>query len=135
VEGKPIDVYNEGRMLRDFTFIDDVVEGIVRVLGRPPAPDPAWRSEDPDAASSSAPYRLYNIGNRTPVELSRFIEIVETCLGKKAVKRLLPAQPGDLISTSADVADLVRDAGFAPDTPVETGIRRFVDWYRDYYGV
>jgi UDP-glucuronate 4-epimerase len=133
-EGKPIDVYNEGRMLRDFTFIDDVVEGIVRVLGRPPVPDPAWRGHDPDPASSSAAYRLYNIGNQTPVELNHFIEIVETCLGKKAVKRLLPAQPGDLISTSADVDDLARDVGFAPNTPIEAGIRRFVDWYREYYG-
>jgi UDP-glucuronate 4-epimerase len=135
VEGKPIDVYNEGRMMRDFTYIDDVVEGVVRVLDRPATANPGWRGDDPDSASSSAPYRLYNMGNHTPVELNHFIEIVEACLGKKAVKRLLPAQPGDVISTAADVDDLARDVGFAPSTPIEVGIRRFVDWYRGYYGV
>ena len=121
--------------MRDFTYIDDVVEGVVRVLDRPATANPGWRGDDPDSASSSAPYRLYNMGNHTPVELNHFIEIVEACLGKKAVKRLLPAQPGDVISTAADVDDLARDVGFAPSTPIEVGIRRFVDWYRGYYGV
>jgi len=135
LEGKPIDVYNEGRMRRDFTYIDDIVEGLVRVMARPAAPDPQWRREAPDSAASSAPYRLYNIGNHSSVELLHFIGVIESCLGKKAVKRLLPAQPGDVLSTAADVSDLARDVGFAPDTPIETGLRRFIDWYRAYYGV
>jgi UDP-glucuronate 4-epimerase len=134
LEGKPIDVYNEGRMKRDFTYIDDIVEGVVRLIPRPAAPNPAWRSDEPDAATSPAPYRLYNIGNHSPVELSRFIAIIEECLGKKAVKRLLPLQAGDVPMSFADVADLTRDVGFAPATPIEVGIRRFIDWYRGYYG-
>jgi UDP-glucuronate 4-epimerase len=135
LEGKPIDVYNEGRMKRDFTYIDDIVEGVVRVMARPAAPDPKWKRDAPDSASSSAPYRLYNIGNHTPVELLHFIGIIEDCLGKKAVKRLLPAQPGDVLATSADVSELTRDVGFAPHTPIEAGLRRFIDWYRAYYSV
>ena len=133
--GEPIEVYHHGRHKRDFTYIDDIVEGVVRTLDRLPAPDPAWRAEDPDPATSAAPYRIYNIGNHTPVELLRFIEILEHCLGRKAEKRLLPMQPGDVEATCADVEDLTRDVGFRPDTPIEEGIRRFVAWYRDYYGV
>jgi UDP-glucuronate 4-epimerase len=134
IEGRPIDVYNEGRMMRDFTYIDDVVEAITRVLARPPGPDPAWRADLPSPASSPAPYRLYNVGNHTPVELGRFIQILEDCLGRKAVRRMMPAQPGDVIATAADVEDLARDAGFAPSTAIEVGLRRFVDWYRGHYG-
>jgi UDP-glucuronate 4-epimerase len=132
--GTPINVFNEGRMKRDFTYIDDIVEGIIRVLRRPATPNPAWRAEAPDSATSRAPYRLYNIGNHSPVELSRFIEIIEDCLGKKAVKNLLPLQAGDVPMSFADVEDLSRDTGFAPNTPIETGITRFVEWYRTYYG-
>lgn len=131
--GTPIDVFNQGRMKRDFTYIDDIVEGVVRVMRRPAAPDPAWRADAPDSATSRAPYRLYNIGNHSPVELSRFVEIIEDCLGKKAVKNLLPLQPGDVPMSFADVQDLARDTGFAPATPIEIGIRNFVEWYRDYY--
>jgi len=131
--GQPIDVFNEGKMKRDFTYIDDIVEGVVRVLRRPAAPNPNWRADAPDSATSCAPYRLYNIGNHSPVELSRFIEIIEDCLGKKAVKNLLPLQAGDVPMSFADVADLSRDTGFAPATPIETGIANFMAWYRAYY--
>jgi UDP-glucuronate 4-epimerase len=131
--GKPIDVYNEGRMKRDFTYIDDIVEGVARLIHRPAAPNPEWKGAAPDAATSPAPYRLYNIGNHAPVELARFITIIEECLGKKAVQRLLPLQPGDVPMSFADVADLARDIGFAPSTPIEVGIARFIDWYRGYY--
>lgn len=131
--GTPIDVFNEGKMKRDFTYIDDIVEGVVRVLRRPAAPNPAWRADAPDSASSRAPYRLYNIGNHSPVELSHFIAIIEDCLGKKAVKNLLPLQAGDVPMSFADVEDLARDTGFAPATPIETGISRFIEWYRTYY--
>lgn len=132
--GTPIDVFNEGKMKRDFTYIDDIVEGIVRVLRRPATPNPAWRADAPDSATSRAPYRLYNIGNHSPIELSRFIEVIEDCLDCKAVKNLLPLQAGDVPTSFADVADLTRDTGFAPNTPIEVGIRRFVEWYRSYYG-
>ncbi|HEX2852214.1 MAG TPA: NAD-dependent epimerase [Opitutaceae bacterium] len=135
LEEKPIDVFNGGHMQRDFTYVDDVVEGLVRVLDRLPVPNPQWDAANPDSATSRAPYRLYNIGNHAPVELLRFIEILEDCLGKKAIKNLLPAQPGDMMQTGADVADLTRDTGFAPNTPLETGIRRFTEWYRGYYRV
>ncbi|RMD78565.1 MAG: NAD-dependent epimerase [Gammaproteobacteria bacterium] len=133
--GEPIEVYHHGRHRRDFTYIDDIVEGVVRTLDRVPAPDPAWDAARPDPATSAAPYRIYNIGNHTPVELMRFIEILEGCLGRRAEKRLLPMQPGDVEATCADVDDLMRDVGFRPATPIEEGIRRFVAWYRDYYGV
>jgi UDP-glucuronate 4-epimerase len=133
LSGTPIDVYDQGRMKRDFTYIDDIVEGVVRIVERPAAPDPAWRPEAPDSAISSAPHRLYNIGNHSPVELMQFIEVLESCLGRKAVKRLLPLQAGELPVSFADVSDLARDVGFEPATPIEVGIRRFVDWYRDYY--
>ncbi len=131
--GEPIDVFNYGRHRRDFTYIDDIVEGVIRVLDRVPEPDPAWSGDAPDTAGSKAPYRLYNIGNHQTVELTRYIEVLERCLGKSAEKNLLPLQPGDVPDTYADVEDLVRDVGYRPATSVETGIARFVDWYRDYY--
>jgi len=132
--GEPIPVFNYGKHRRDFTYIDDIVEGVIRVLDRIPEPDPAWNGETPDSATSSAPYRLYNIGNQHPVELMDYIDVLERCLGKKAKKELLPLQPGDVPDTYADVEDLVRDTGYRPDTTVEVGVSRFVDWYRSYYG-
>lgn len=134
LEGKPIDVFNEGRMLRDFTYVDDVAEGVVRVLDHIPCPDPNWSPQAPHPASSSAPYKIYNIGNCQPVDLLQFIETLEKCLGQKAIKRLLPMQPGDVPATFADVSALIKDVGYRPDTPVEVGIERFVSWYRAYYG-
>jgi UDP-glucuronate 4-epimerase len=131
--GRTIDVYNHGHMQRDFTYIDDIVEGVVRVMEHIPAPDPSWSPEKPDPATSSAPYRVYNIGNNQPVELGRFIEVLEECLGKKAQKNLLPMQPGEVFVTYADVADLADAVGFRPDTSIEAGLARFVDWYRGYY--
>ncbi len=133
--GQPIDVFNFGKMQRDFTYVDDIVEGIVRVLDRAPQPDPAWDAVAADPGTSAAPYRLYNIGNNQPVELLRFIEVLEACLGRQAEKRLLPIQPGDVPATCADVDDLIRDTGFRPRTPIEDGIPRFVAWYRDFYRV
>jgi UDP-glucuronate 4-epimerase len=135
LEGKPIDVYNYGEMRRDFTYVDDIVEGVLRVTDRIPQPNPAWSGMHPDPGTSKAPYRVYNIGNNKPVELMYFIEVLEDCLGKKAEKKLLPMQPGDVPETCADVEDLMRDVGFRPDTPVTTGIARFVEWYRSYYQV
>jgi UDP-glucuronate 4-epimerase len=135
LEGKPIDVFNNGLMQRDFTYIDDIVEGVVRVMKKPAAPDTSWDSNSPDPATSSAPYRIYNIGNNNPVQLGYFIEVLEDCLGSKAQKNMLPLQSGDLLSTSADISDLASHVGFRPDTPIETGIARFVEWYRAYYGV
>jgi UDP-glucuronate 4-epimerase len=134
-EGKPIDVYNHGKMKRDFTYIDDIVEGIVRLIPNVPQGDASWNGNTPDAASSFAPYRLYNIGNNKPVELMRFIEIIEEKLGKKAVKNLLPLQEGDVPETYADVDDLMRDVDFKPATPIEVGIGNFIEWYVDYYKV
>jgi UDP-glucuronate 4-epimerase len=133
LKGRPIDVYNQGRMRRDFTYIDDVVEGVVRVCDRLPAPDNAWNGDNPDPATSYAPYRIYNIGNNKPVELLHFIETLERSLGRRAVKNLLPIQAGDVPATSADVDDLMNDVGFRPSTPIEEGIRNFVEWYRGYY--
>ncbi len=133
LEGKPIEVFNFGKMRRDFTYIDDIVEGVIRVLDKPAESNPDWSGERPDSGTSSAPYRLYNIGNHQPVELLRFIEVLEEALGKKAEKNFLPLQPGDVPATYADVDDLVRDVGFKLATPIETGIRRFVEWYRQYY--
>jgi UDP-glucuronate 4-epimerase len=135
LEGRPIDVYNHGRMRRDFTYIGDIVEGVVRVLDRIPEPNQQWSGDAPDPGSSPAPYRLYNIGNNNPVELMDFIAAIEDALGRQAEKRLLPMQPGDVPATYADVEDLARDVGFHPATPIREGIRRFVDWYREYYGV
>lgn len=134
LEGKPIQVFNFGRHRRDFTYIDDIVEGVVRTLDRIAAPNPAWNSESPDPGTGRAPYRLYNIGNHQSVELMRFIEVIEECLGRKAEKEYLPMQDGDVPATYADVDDLMRDVGYAPATPIETGIARFVAWYKDYYG-
>ena len=135
LEGKPIKVFNNGLMRRDFTYIDDIVEGIVRVSDRIAAPNPEWNGDSPDPATSRAPYRIYNIGNNQPVELLRFIEIIENKIGRPAVKEMLPMQPGDVPATYADVDDLMRDTGFAPATPLETGISNFIDWYREYYKI
>lgn len=131
--GKPIEVYNHGRMRRDFTYIDDIVEGVLRVLDRIPEPNTNWNGAHPDPGSSPAPYRLYNIGNHSPVELSRFIEALESAIGRKAEKIMLPMQPGDVPATYADVDDLVRDTGFAPKTSIEDGLARFAEWYRGYH--
>lgn len=135
LEDRPIDVFNYGKMQRDFTYIDDIVEGVFRVMHKIPGPDPGWDGNSPDSATSYAPYRLYNIGNHNPVELMKYIEVLENCLGKKAHKNLLPLQPGDVPATYADVEDLTKDVGFKPSTPVEEGIRKFVEWYREYYRV
>jgi len=133
--GKPIDVFNNGNHQRDFTYIDDIVEGVVRVLDRIPQPNPDWSGDAPDPASSTAPYRLYNIGNNQPVELMHYIEVLEDCLGKKSVKNMLPMQPGDVQATYADVDELVRAIDYKPAMSVEEGMARFVDWYRAYYKV
>ncbi len=135
LEGKPINVFNNGNHSRDFTYIDDIIEGVVRVLDRVPAPDPDWSGDHPDSASSSAPYRLYNIGNNEPVELMHYIGVLEKCLGREAEKNMLPMQPGDVRATYADIDDLVRDVGYRPATTVEDGLARFVAWYREFYGV
>ena len=132
LENRPIDVFNKGKMKRDFTYIDDIVEGVVRVTVNIPVLDTGWNSDKPDPATSYAPYRLYNIGNNNPIELMQFIEVLEDCLGKKAEKNLLPMQPGDVHETCADVDDLI-NIGFKPSTPIEKGIKRFVEWYLDYY--
>lgn len=132
--GEPIDLFNHGHHSRDFTYIDDIVEGVVRTLDRTPAADPDRAAATPSPAGSGAPYRLYNIGNHRPVELLRYIELLEGCLGRKSERRLLPLQPGDVPDTCADVEALRRDVGYSPSTPVEVGVARFVDWYRDYYG-
>ncbi|HYD87738.1 MAG TPA: NAD-dependent epimerase [Vitreimonas sp.] len=134
LEGRPIDVFNNGEMQRDFTYVDDVVEALVRVGDRPAAPNPAWRGDAPDPASSTAPWRIYNIGNNEPVKLMRLIETIEKATGKTAIKNFLPMQPGDVPATYANVDALMRDVGFAPKTPIEVGVQRFVDWYRGYYG-
>jgi UDP-glucuronate 4-epimerase len=131
--GKPIDVFNNGQMKRDFTFIDDIIEGVVRVTDRIPTGNPDWSSDHPDPGSSRSPYRIYNIGNHQPVSLLTFIEILEKKLGKEAKKNFLPLQPGDVPETYADVADLTADVGFTPGTPLEVGIGKFVDWYRQFY--
>jgi len=135
LEGSPIPVFNEGRMIRDFTYVDDIVEGVIRVIDHPAAPNPGWSGDAPDSATSYAPWRVYNIGNNNPVQLMRYIEVLEESLGKKAILDLLPMQDGDVPATSADTADLAGDLGYKPDTPVEVGIPRFVDWYKAYYKV
>ena len=131
---RPIDLYNQGQSRRSFTYVGDIVEGIVRVSERIPEPDPAWSATDPDPSRSSAPFRVYNIGNDETVELERFVNVIETAIGKKASRNLLPARAGDVESTAADITDLERDVGYRPSTPIEEGIERFVTWYRDYYG-
>jgi UDP-glucuronate 4-epimerase len=133
VAGKPIEVFNQGHMQRDFTYIDDIVDAMVRLLDRPPAGNPDWNALDPDPSSSRAPWRVYNIGNHSPVPLMEFIEILEKLLGVKAVKKFLPMQPGDVQATYADVEALHRDVDFAPATPLETGLGHFVRWFRDYH--
>lgn len=130
--GEPIDVFNQGAHARDFTYIDDVVEGVVRTLDRIAAPNPAWSGDAPDPATSSAPYRLYNIGNSQPVEVTEVVRLIEEAVGKSAVRELLPMQPGDVPETFADVADLERSVGFRPKTPIAEGVRRFVEWFRGY---
>ena len=134
LQGQPIRVFNHGHMRRDFTYIDDIIQGVIRVLWRTAAPDPAWDAMRPDPAGSSAPWRIYNIGNNVPVELETFITTLERALGRKAVRDDLPMQPGDVEATWADVDELARDAGFSPHTPIERGIAEFVAWYRQYYG-
>ena len=131
----PLTIYGAGKQSRDFTYVDDIVEGVIRVLDRVPEANPDWNGDAPDSATSSAPYRLYNIGNNQPVELMHYIEVLENCLGKKAEKNLLPLQPGDVPDTYADVSDLVRDVGYKPDMSVEQGVANFVEWYRGYYQV
>jgi len=135
LEGRPIDVYNHGKMKRDFTYIDDIVEGVIRVADRLPEPNPDWSGETPDPGTSRSPYKIYNIGNHHPVELMHFIEVLEKCLGQEAQKNMMPMQPGDVPATYADVDDLMRDVDFKPATPIEEGIAKFVEWYREYYGV
>ena len=135
LEGKPIDVFNFGKMRRDFTFIDDIVEGVIRTSDHTAQSNPEWNSDKPDPATSKAPYRIYNIGNNNPVELMHLIATLEQCLGKTAEKNMLPMQPGDVPATYADVEALVQDVGFQPKTPIETGVARFVAWYREYYNI
>lgn len=135
LDGKPIEVFNHGKMRRDFTYIDDIVEGVIRVLDTIPQPNATWSGMQPDPGTSKAPYRIYNIGNNQPVELLEFINVLESSLGRKAEKRLLPIQPGDVPETYADVDDLMRDVGFRPATPIAVGIAHFVEWYRGYYKV
>ena len=133
--GKPIQVFNQGKHRRDFTYIDDIVEGVVRVLDAPPVQDPTWTGNPPDPASSSAPYRIYNVGNSNTVELMTYIETLEQTLGRTSVKELLPMQPGDVADTYADVSELAETINFRPNTSVQIGIQRFVDWYLEYYEI
>ena len=132
---KPIKIFNHGKMKRDFTYIDDIIEGVVRTMGKPAQPNPAWNGKTPDPSSSYAPFKIYNIGNNEPVELSRFIEVIEESLGMQAKKNMLPMQPGDVPATFADIDALEAAVGFRPATPIEEGVRRFTDWYREYYKV
>src|SRR5690242_5668421 len=132
--GRPIKLFNHGNMRRDFTYVDDVVEAVVRLIERVPAGDAQWSGERPDPATSRAPWRVYNIGNHTPVEVPEVVRLIEQAVGKQAMRELLPMQPGDVPETCADVDDLRRDVGFAPDTPIADGVRRFVDWFRAYHG-
>ncbi len=135
LEGKPIDVYNFGKMKRDFTYVDDIVEGIVQLISRPPTGNKDWNPQQPDPATSFAPYRIYNIGNNKPVELLKFIEVLEEKLGRKAIKNFLPLQDGDVEETYADITDLEKETGFRPSTSIDNGIEKFVNWYCDYYKI
>lgn len=135
IEGKPIDVFNYGNHRRDFTYVADIVEGVIRTMDHTAAPNDNWDAANPDPGTSRAPYRIYNIGNQQPVELGRYIEVIEECVGRKAEKNLLPLQPGDVPDTYADTEDLAKDVGYQPNTPIEIGVRNFVDWYVEYYGV
>jgi UDP-glucuronate 4-epimerase len=134
LEDQPLKVFNHGKMQRDFTYIDDIIEGVVRVLSRLPQPNPHWSGAEPDPGTSSAPYKIYNIGNNNPVELIKFIEVIEAALGKRAQKEFMDLQPGDVVATYADVDDLMQDVGFKPATPIEAGVERFVEWFKDFYG-
>lgn len=134
-EGKPIDVFNHGKMKRDFTYIDDIVEGVVRVIDNPPKGNPNWSGQKPDPSCSKAPYKVYNIGNSSPVLLMDFISAIENAIGKKAVMNMMPLQPGDVPATWADVTDLVEDLGYKPDTSIEEGVGKFVQWYREFYNI
>jgi UDP-glucuronate 4-epimerase len=134
LEDQPIKVFNHGKMQRDFTYIDDIIEGVARVMGSLPEANPEWRGDAPDPGTSSAPYKVYNIGNNNPVELIKFIEVIEDALGKKAHMEFMDLQPGDVVATYADVDDLMENVGFKPETPIEIGIERFVEWYKDFYG-
>jgi len=133
LESKPIKVFNHGEMERDFTYIDDIIEGVVRVMGKLPEPDSTWNGDDPDPGTSYARYKIYNIGNNNPVNLLKFIEIIENILGRKAKKKFLNLQPGDVIATYANIDDLIKDVDFKPAIPIETGIKRFISWYMDYH--
>jgi len=133
LENRPIDIFNFGNMERDFTYIDDIIEGLIRVIKRIPNADPQWGSENPDPATSAAPFKLYNIGNNNPVKLLNLIEVLEGCLGKKAKKNFLPIQPGDVPATFADVENLIKDVDFKPTTPIEEGVKKFVGWYQGYF--
>lgn len=135
LEGKPIEVFNEGNMRRDFTYVDDIVEGIVRVIDNPPESNPFWTGKHPDPATSKFPYRIYNIGNSSPVNLMDFIEAIESAIGIEAKKEMMPIQPGDVPATWADTSDLQNDLGYSPNTPVKDGVEQFVKWYREYYKV
>jgi UDP-glucuronate 4-epimerase len=135
LEGRPIRLFNHGRMRRDFTYVDDIVAAMERLIEHPPAGDPSWSGDAPDPASSSSPWRLYNIGNNSSVEVTKVVELIERALGRKAVKEFVDMQPGDVPETCADVDDLMRDVGFKPATPIEDGIARFVSWYREFYGL
>ena len=135
MEGKPIKVFNHGKMRRDFTYIDDIVEGVFRVAQHIPEPNPQWDGQKPDPSTSPTPYKIYNIGNNNSVELETFISVLENALGRKAIRDYMDLQPGDVPATYADVDDLIRDVGFKPNTKIEDGIARFVDWYTEYYGI
>ncbi|MGK7887250.1 MAG: NAD-dependent epimerase [Crocosphaera sp.] len=135
ISGEPINVFNHGKMRRDFTYIDDIIEGVIRVINKIPQPNPNWSGENPDPGSSKAPYKIYNIGNNNPVELLKFIEVIESCLGMKAEKNMLPMQPGDVPINYADVNDLMQDVDFKPNTPIEVGVQHFIDWYKNYYNI
>jgi UDP-glucuronate 4-epimerase len=134
MESRPIELFNHGHHTRDFTYVEDIAEGVVRASDRVPVPNAAWNSADPDPASSSAPYRLYNIGSNRPIQLLRYVEVLEDCLGRKAERIMKPLQLGDVPDTFADVRELIADVGYKPDTPVEVGVRNFVEWFKDYYG-
>jgi len=133
LENRPIDIFNFGNMERDFTYIDDIIEGLIRVIKRIPDPNPQWSGENPDPATSAAPFKLYNIGNNNPLKLLNLIEVLEACLGKKAKKNFLPIQPGDVPATFADVENLIKDVDFKPTTPIEEGVKKFVGWYQEYF--
>ena len=135
VEGRPIRLFNFGKMRRDFTYIDDVAEAVVRLVARVPTPNPAWSGDAPDPATSAAPWRVYNVGNNQSVEISQVVDLLEAELGRNAIRELAPIQPGDVTDTCADVDELMRDVGFRPATPIGEGVRRFVAWYRDYYSI